>query len=331
MPYAPALRRLAIALALSLPAVSPSIAFADDAAVTREMIVNDPVAPKAGNPKGDVTIVAYLDYNCPYCKQCAPALDQLVKSDGKVRVVYKDWPVLTEASVYGAKLALAAKYQGKYDEVHAALMSIPGRKIPEDKMLAAIKGSGVDMARLQADAEAHDAEIAALLKRNDAQAKGLNLQGTPVYLVGPLLVAAAPDLAQFREAVAERASAPANRDLRSRPRHVRVCVFPPGDDRRPARAAQRMRQHAAHRRDDGRPARRSRRGRALRREAERALSGAARRPTEGGSPEPPAAGRLPDRRAARNDRRRSARPVPLFGPGERKGAALRRRRRQGGS
>lgn len=197
------LRRLAFALVLALPAALPSIASAQDANASREMIVNDPAAPKAGNPKGDITIVAYLDYNCPYCKKSAPELEKLVKSDGKIKVVYKDWPILTEASVYAAKLALAAKYQGKYEEVHKALMSIPGRRIPEDQMLAAIKASGVDMVRLKADAKANSAEISALLKRNDAQAKGLQLQGTPVYLVGPLLVAAAPDFAQFKEAVAE--------------------------------------------------------------------------------------------------------------------------------
>ena len=203
MPYPPVLSRLAFALILAFPTILPSVAFADDTAVTREMIVNDPAAPKAGNLQGDVTIVAYLDYNCPYCKKSAPELEKLVESDGKIRVVYKDWPILTEASVYGAKLALAAKYQGRYDQAHKALMGISGRKIPESQMLAALKASGVDMARLEADAKAHAAEITALLKRNDAQARGLGLRGTPVYLIGPLLVAAAPDYAQFKEAVAE--------------------------------------------------------------------------------------------------------------------------------
>jgi protein-disulfide isomerase len=191
------------ALALALAGATATLAKADDPNLTREMIINDPAAPMAGNPKGDVTIIAYLDYNCPYCKKSAPELEKLVKTDGRVRLVYKDWPILTEASVYGAKLALAAKYQGKYDEVHKALMAIPGRRIPEDQMLAAIKAAGIDMARLEADAKAHDADITALLKRDDAQARGLRLQGTPVYLVGPLLVAAAPDYAQFKEAVAE--------------------------------------------------------------------------------------------------------------------------------
>ncbi|GLK56642.1 protein-disulfide isomerase [Methylopila capsulata] len=203
MTLKPLARRLSLALVLASPMILPSVAVADDASLTREMIVNDPAAPKSGATNADVTIVAYLDYNCPYCKKSAPELERLAKSDPKLKVVYKDWPILTEASVYGAKLALAAKYQGKYDEVHKALMAIPGRKIPAERMLAAVTASGVDMARLEADAKAHADEITALLKRNDAQAKGLGLQGTPVYLVGPLFVAAALDYGQFKEAVAE--------------------------------------------------------------------------------------------------------------------------------
>ncbi|MFJ5489186.1 DsbA family protein [Hansschlegelia beijingensis] len=191
------------ALSLALAGLAATSASADDPNLTHEMIVNDPAAPVMGNPKGDVTIVAFLDYNCPFCKKSAPELEKLVKKDAGIRVVFKDWPILTPASVYGAKLALAARYQGKYHEAHGALMAIPGRRIPEDRMLAAIKGAGVDVKRLEADLKANEAEIAELLKRNDAQARALRLQGTPVYLVGPLLVAAAPDYDQFRDAVAE--------------------------------------------------------------------------------------------------------------------------------
>ncbi|MFC3694625.1 DsbA family protein [Chenggangzhangella methanolivorans] len=196
------LARLALAAALALPLASPP-AWAENADTTRQMILNDPAAPVAGNPKGDVTIVAFLDYNCPFCKKSAPSLEKLVKTDGKIRLVYKDWPILTDASLYGARLALAAKYQGKYGAVHDALMGIPGRKIPEDKMLDAVKASGVDMARLDADLKAHGSEITALIERNKAQAEGLRLAGTPVYLVGPLFVAAALDYEQFKQAVAQ--------------------------------------------------------------------------------------------------------------------------------
>ncbi|MFG1357355.1 DsbA family protein [Xanthobacter pseudotagetidis] len=168
-----------------------------------EAILNDPQAPTSGNPKGDVTIVAFLDYNCPYCKKSAPDLARVVKEDGRIRVVYKDWPVITEASVYGAQLALAAGFQGKYLAAHDALMGIPGRRIGEAQMLQAVAAvPGLDMKRLQADIEAHGQEIIALLKRNRAQADQLGLRGTPTYLVGPLL-ASTLDYASFKRAIAE--------------------------------------------------------------------------------------------------------------------------------
>lgn len=191
----------------ALPVLAPSLvglmaatAFAQSVDV--DAILHDPDAPTAGNPKGDVTIVAFLDYNCPYCKKSAPDLARVVKEDGRIRLVYKDWPVITEASVYGAQLALGAKYQGKYDAAHNALMAIPGRRITEQQMLQAVTRAGIDMNRLQADLDAHGAEIVALLKRTHAQADSLGLRGTPTYLVGPLL-ASTLDYASFKRAVAE--------------------------------------------------------------------------------------------------------------------------------
>ncbi|WP_428981013.1 DsbA family protein [Lichenibacterium dinghuense] len=166
-------------------------------------VLHDPDAPVAGNPKGDVTVVAFLDYNCPFCKHAAPDLAKLVATDHGVRLVYKDWPILTPASTYGARMALASKYQGKYDAVHAALMAIPGRRIPEEQMRAAIAASGVDMDRLEADAKAHATDIDALLKRNLAEADALGLEGTPVFLIGPFKVAQALDYDGFKDAVAK--------------------------------------------------------------------------------------------------------------------------------
>src|ERR1700730_8808155 len=99
--------------AIAVPLAS-RVAFSQDAAISKEMVLNDPDAPVGGNPKGDVTIVAYLDYNCPFCKKSAPDLDRIVKEDGKIRLVYKDWPILGPTSPYSAQLALAAMYQGKY-------------------------------------------------------------------------------------------------------------------------------------------------------------------------------------------------------------------------
>jgi len=166
-------------------------------------IFHDPAAPVTGNPKGDVTIVEFSDYNCPFCKQAAAELEKLVKEDGGIRVVHKDWPVLTEASVFGARMALAAGYQGKYEEVHEALMQISGRKIPQNRMLEAIKAAGIDMARLEVDLKAHAEDIAALLDHNSEQAASLGLQGTPAFIIGQYIVPSALDYDDFKQAVAD--------------------------------------------------------------------------------------------------------------------------------
>lgn len=149
-----------------------------------DAILRDQDAPVAGNPAGDVTVVAFLDYDCPYCKVAAPDLARIVKEDGNIRLVYKDWPVIAETSVYAAQLALAATYQGGYQKAHDALMATRG-KLSKEQISAAIKGAGLDLARLQADLDAHGNKILALLKRTMAQADSLGLQGTPTYLVGP--------------------------------------------------------------------------------------------------------------------------------------------------
>jgi protein-disulfide isomerase len=201
--------RLSAALVALLPLGAPAVAEPGD--TSREMILSDPAAPVGGSPSGDVTIVAYTDYNCGFCKRSAPALEKLVRTDGRIRLVYKEWPILSESSVAGAKLALAAGYQGKYEEAHRALMGLVGAKVPAEKMTAALASAGIDMARLQRDAAARNAEIAAALKRNDAQARGMLFQGTPVYLIGPLKVAAALDYEGFRDAVEQARARQARR------------------------------------------------------------------------------------------------------------------------
>jgi protein-disulfide isomerase len=196
--------RLLIPILFGAVGVSPALSQdAQDPDVSSAAILNDPAAPVAGNPNGDITIVTFFDYNCPFCKKAEPSLERLVKEDGHIRLVYKDWPILTKPSVYGARLALAAKYQGEYDSVHAALLAIPGIKIPEAQMLAAVRGSGVDMNQLDADLKTHADEITALLRRNLAQADALDLPGTPAYLVGHFKITQALTYEGFKRAVAE--------------------------------------------------------------------------------------------------------------------------------
>ena len=196
------LRRILISIAL-FAAVGSQPACAEDADTTRDAILNDPATPVAGNPKGDLTIVAFFDYNCPFCKKAEPDLERVVKADGKSRLVYKDWPILSEASSRGAQLVLAAKYQGKYGVAHQALMSIPGMKISAEQMREAIRASGIDMDRMDADLKAHADEITALLQRNLAQAESLGLQGTPAYIVGQYKVTSALNYDGFKRVVAD--------------------------------------------------------------------------------------------------------------------------------
>lgn len=187
------------AVALVAPAFAAR-ALAASGPVDVKAILNDPDSPVAGNPDGDVTIVAFLDVNCPFCKTATPALVKTLAADRGVRLVYKDWPILAESSVDGARMALAAKYQGKYDEAHAALMALPGRNTRE-RMAEAIRKAGVDMSRLDADLKTHDREITALIVRNRDEADSLRLQGTPVFLIGPFKVAEALDFDGLRRAV----------------------------------------------------------------------------------------------------------------------------------
>ena len=186
-----------------LLAVAGAPALAAAGAIDVEAILNDPATPVAGDPAGDVTIVAFMDYNCPFCKKSSPDLEKFVDDDGKVRLVYKDWPILTNASVTGAHLALAANYQGKYRQAHVAMMSVRGQKVDEASLRAAVKGAGIDMALLDADLKAHDADISALLKRNMSEADSLGLEATPVFLIGPFKVAKALDYDEFKATVAD--------------------------------------------------------------------------------------------------------------------------------
>jgi protein-disulfide isomerase len=171
--------------------------------VTQDMILHDPDAPSAGNPEGDLTIVDFFDYNCPYCKRSAPHLERVVKSDGNIRLMYRDWPILTPTSIIGAKLALAAKYQGKYHAAHEAMMAIPGYGISGEAMSAAVSKADVDIDRLLQDSKTHESDINALIERNLAIADAIGLRGTPGFLVGPYVVNQALDEKGFKQVAAD--------------------------------------------------------------------------------------------------------------------------------
>src|ERR1700738_1871770 len=108
-------------------AIAPGSALAqsgDETVLTEALVLRDPDIPVSGNANGDITIVEYFDYQCPYCRKLEPELRQVVQDDGKVRLVQKDWPILGEVSVTAARMALASKYQDKYLAAHEALIGV---------------------------------------------------------------------------------------------------------------------------------------------------------------------------------------------------------------
>ncbi len=155
-----------------------------------------------GNPQGDITIVEWFDYQCPFCKKISPVLDQVVNEDKKVRLVLKDWPILGEPSGYAARLVLAAKYQNKYEFAHRALIGAVGR-LTEGVIDETLAKAGVDVIKAKADLAANKATIDALLKRNNEQAEAFGFRGTPAFVVGTFRVPGGLTAEQFKLAIAD--------------------------------------------------------------------------------------------------------------------------------
>jgi protein-disulfide isomerase len=153
--------------------------------------------PAAGGADADVTIVEFLDYNCPYCRKTAPELQQLLQADRRVQIIYKEWPIFGPVSQYAARSALAANWQGKFLAAHNALISAPDDLDEPSQVDSVLKGAGVDLKRLADDRTRHAAEIDAALGRNAAEARGLGLRGTPGFLIGRQLVPSALTLPQL--------------------------------------------------------------------------------------------------------------------------------------
>ncbi|MGY4309277.1 protein-disulfide isomerase [Bradyrhizobium sp. USDA 4369] len=169
-------------------------------------ILHDPAIPAIGNADGDITIVEYFDYQCPYCRKISPDLAKVVRDDGHVRLVFKDWPIFGGVSIYAARLTLAARYQDKFAEAHQALISLK-EKLSEAKVDVALSAAGIDLARAKADLAAKRTEIDAVLARNHEQATGLGFQGTPAFIIGHFRVPGAPNAQAFKQAIADARAA----------------------------------------------------------------------------------------------------------------------------
>jgi protein-disulfide isomerase len=169
-------------------------------ATKRRELEADPGSPVLGNPNGDVTLVEFFDYRCPYCKQVSPALQALAAEDKQLRIVMKELPILGKDSVTAARAALAAERQGKYGAFHHALMGLKG-KLSDEAIYRTAASVGLDVDRLEADM--NRPEIEAQLRATLDLAQALEVRGTPAFVVGGELIPGAVDVATLRRKIAE--------------------------------------------------------------------------------------------------------------------------------
>jgi len=146
-------------------------------------------SPVAGNKDGDITVTEFFDYNCGYCKKSFGDVAKLIGSDSKVRVVFKEFPILSKGSEEAARVALAAGLQGKYWEVHAGLLESKGQA-NEAAALKIAEKAGLNMAKLKTDMDGPEVKAELASVRELATKMGIN--GTPHFLVGDKSIAGAP-------------------------------------------------------------------------------------------------------------------------------------------
>jgi protein-disulfide isomerase len=181
-----------------------------DKVLTEALVLRDPDIPAAGNANGDITIVEYFDYNCPYCRKIEPELQQVVQDDGKVRMVWKDWPILGPTSIVAARMALASKYQDKYLKAHEALIGVSS-KLTEPRIRELLAGAGIDVDRATRDLATNARAIDAIIARNNDQASALGFKGTPSFIVGKFRVPGILTMAEFERVIADARQAAANK------------------------------------------------------------------------------------------------------------------------
>lgn len=162
---------------------------------------------ETGNPNGDVTLVEFFDFRCPYCRKAHQDIARLVAEDPNLRVVFREFPVLDregdDLSRQAATAALAAAKQGRYYTFHSQLFSSPGR-LTRETLVAAVRKAGLDENRLVTDMSAKDVEQE--ISNNLELGRNLGLSGTPTYIIGDRVISGAVDYEELKKAIAEARS-----------------------------------------------------------------------------------------------------------------------------
>ena len=169
------------------------------------VILRDDIGdPVLGNPEGSFVVYEFSDYNCGYCKRVFQPLMELVKEDSDIRLVVKEFPILSQSSVLAAQAGIAAHSQGVFPDFHIAMMTARG-EITMASILDAAEAAGADLDRLQADM--NSPEVALVIERTRAAAQQLEITGTPGLVIGSQVIPGAISIEQMREIIAaERAA-----------------------------------------------------------------------------------------------------------------------------
>lgn len=177
-----------------------AVAVRDQMAERRQQLERDAGDFVGGNPDGDISLIEFFDYRCAYCKRVLPQMVELRKSDKKLRIVYKEFPILGPDSVIASRAAIASRAQGKYQAFHDAMMTSRG-KLTEVAVMQIAAEVGLDVGRLVNDMKAP--EVQDTIARNYALAQALGITGTPSFVIGDSLVRGAVTGAELKRRIAE--------------------------------------------------------------------------------------------------------------------------------
>lgn len=194
-------RALLSGLALGTTLALPAFAAEDNPMPPelRKALERDPNAPILGNPKGDITLTEFFDYNCPFCRVVVKDIHALVLEDKNLRVVFREWPVFGEGSIFATRASLASLKQGKYWQFHDAMMKIKG-KADERSVMATATKVGLDLERLRKDMDT-DA-VYEHIDRSMELADHMGLIGTPTFICGDEGLFGKQSLADLKRLVA---------------------------------------------------------------------------------------------------------------------------------
>ena len=158
--------------------------------------------PVGGNPDGDITLVEFFDYNCGFCKRAHPGIVKLLKEDGKIRYVYKEFPILGAGSLLAARAALAARDMGRYKKFSNALMESKGT-LNSERIFSIAKATGLDVDKLKAQIESGKDAANDIVRRNYKIAEALDINGPPAFIVGDQVIRGAAGVEVIKAAVAK--------------------------------------------------------------------------------------------------------------------------------